>query len=319
MPDDSKTQRTEILEWLKEGGLLVITIIGLFLYFFLSLPTTIFYARLGTTPDEVGITYASLLSGSTVEILILLILLTAIFMTIAYYIAIASFSVRTFFAYKPIRRDSAYRKPLKDLTEAEFDNRSDLMREFYNHVPELIYLQARGPKRARSFDEMDKLARRRWELLRLPVRTAEQSAELESIESQRIGRPFDISLTLARNWIQRRGRLLAAFSIVIIMGVLLPSLAFVQAGQVRDGMAFWGENAGIFYYRADMVRVEPTSQFTALAIQRLRTKDLFLLGQNAEYVILYSSATHSTLRVPPISVIITSSLFAASCSRWMVR
>jgi hypothetical protein len=55
MSNRTRDRRIEFLDWFKEGGLLVVTLTGLLLYFFLSLPATVFYARLGTTPGEVGV------------------------------------------------------------------------------------------------------------------------------------------------------------------------------------------------------------------------------------------------------------------------
>jgi len=60
---NSGTKKT--LEWVSESGILAVTVIGLILYFFLSIPVTLFYSQLGTTPGEVGINYVNLLSGST--------------------------------------------------------------------------------------------------------------------------------------------------------------------------------------------------------------------------------------------------------------
>ena len=44
----------------------------------------------------------------------------------------------------------------------------------------------------------------------------------------------------------------------------------------------------------------------ARSIQVLTTKRLFLLGQNAQYVILYSPSDHTIVRVPTTSIMITS-------------
>jgi hypothetical protein len=41
-------------------------------------------------------------------------------------------------------------------------------------------------------------------------------------------------------------------------------------------------------------------------IEELPAKRAFLLGQNAEYVVLYYPATHSTVRIPAGTVIVTS-------------
>jgi hypothetical protein len=64
MSDRPRMSKRDLLDWLKGSGALVITVLGLLFYFILSVPETVFYSRLGTSPNEVGIAYASLLSGS---------------------------------------------------------------------------------------------------------------------------------------------------------------------------------------------------------------------------------------------------------------
>ena len=60
-----------VLDWVKAGGLLLVTVLGILLYS-ISVPATIFCGRLGTMPGEVGITYSGLQSGSTSGILVIL-------------------------------------------------------------------------------------------------------------------------------------------------------------------------------------------------------------------------------------------------------
>jgi hypothetical protein len=55
----------EPLHWVINNPLVALTILGLLLYAAFAIPATVFYARLGTTPSEVGYTYATVLSGST--------------------------------------------------------------------------------------------------------------------------------------------------------------------------------------------------------------------------------------------------------------
>ena len=98
MSSTSSSTRTQVLDWLKEGGLVAVTVTGLLLYFFLSVPATVFYTRLGTSPGEVGITYVSLLSGSTLELLAILLILTAALLLVAFLFAFCSFYTRYFIA-----------------------------------------------------------------------------------------------------------------------------------------------------------------------------------------------------------------------------
>lgn len=308
MSNKTRDKRIEFLDWFKEGGLLVVTLTGLLLYFFLSLPATVFYARLGTTPGEVGITYGGLLGGSTVEIAVLIVVLTSAFLMAASVIAFVGVSARFAAVTSSYRKTPEYRKSLRELSDTEFEARAKFYRDVYGRVPELADLAASVlPQGSWSFEQMENRERRRRELERIPVRTAEQSAELEFIESQRTTvDPVRMSLFLTRHWIRRKGRALATCFIAFTVIALLPALAFVQANEVRSGRTFIGESSGIFDYRADLVTVTPTSRYSTSSVRALGAQSLFLLGQNNQDVILYSPSMHSTIRIPPIAVIIAT-------------
>lgn len=300
--------RPQVLEWLKEGGLVAITITGLLLYVFLSLPATVFYTRLGTSPGEVGITYVSLLSGSTVELLAILIILTAIFLLVAFLVAFVSFYARysyiTFIEWRPFRH--ILKKPLGQRTAEELEETISLAEKTLRRLPELVEV-AEVPDPDSYIASTLAHYRRMWELLQLDAPTQEQITELDDLRSNAPDlpdSPSELAWPLTKVWIRRRGRLLAAFFVVITVIILLPTLAFFQASQVLDGKEYFGHNLGAFDYRADLVEVNSTSPHPAPSIQSLTKKKLFLLGQNAQYVILYSSSDHSTIRVPITSVII---------------
>lgn len=122
MSNKSNLSRIDVLELLKGSGLLAVTITGILLYLFLSVPATFFYARLGVSPAEVGITYVSLLSGSTIEILTVLVILTAAFLLAAFVISLLSFSIRVYVVNFPLmlRLRRRANKTYWELTDHEF-------------------------------------------------------------------------------------------------------------------------------------------------------------------------------------------------------
>ena len=61
MPEAPQTTDS-LIGWLKNNVIAVITLTGVFLYIIFSIPATIFYGRLGTTPSEVGFNYSNILS-----------------------------------------------------------------------------------------------------------------------------------------------------------------------------------------------------------------------------------------------------------------
>jgi hypothetical protein len=89
-----ENRRGTLLEWVKDSGLLTITILGLLLYTLFAIPTTIFYRILGASLAEVGITYTGLLSGSTLS-LMLIVLAIVYFVTVPYIIYRLALGART--------------------------------------------------------------------------------------------------------------------------------------------------------------------------------------------------------------------------------
>lgn len=68
-----ENRRSTLLEWVKDSGLLTITILGLLLYALFAIPTTAFYYLLGASLAEVGVTYTSLLSGSALGLMVIVL------------------------------------------------------------------------------------------------------------------------------------------------------------------------------------------------------------------------------------------------------
>ena len=101
-----------------------VTVLGILLYIVFSVPATIFYGRLGTTPGEVGITYSSLLGGSTFGILVILLVLTLILLGASFLIAFIRLSIQSrvfmsrYMMNQPFRGRSDWQ-----LTDEEFEQR----------------------------------------------------------------------------------------------------------------------------------------------------------------------------------------------------
>jgi len=149
------------------------------------------------------------------------------------------------------------------------------------------------------------------ELRKRDVSTAIVSAQLELIDSQIYNREgllagFTRPIFAIKGAIQRWGGVLTIGFASVILVVLLPVLAILQAGEVHDGKTYFGKNIGAFDYHADLVNVTPSSDNPAPSIQALREKVYFLLGENAQYAVLYSPYNRSTIRVPISSVIIST-------------
>jgi hypothetical protein len=241
--DVSEAKRSQLLlDWLKSGGLLMLTVTGVILYIVFSVPATIFYDRLGTTPQEVGITYTSILSGSTLGAFAIIGVLafTLLYLALnAIYVTIPSLGQKFYAAF--LKNRSILFKRDWQLDADQFNNKLETMKNFY--------LEFRG------FDERDwrrlEGAKRRVRALnRLGVLTADQTYELKSLESL-IKKDAEPNLTKTLTvffrrhiapWTRPRRILFLAVVIVIV----LPVLAFIQAGQVLNGESYSGSQLGIF-------------------------------------------------------------------------
>ena len=312
MSDDaSNNSLRKSLDWVRESGLLAVTVIGLILYFFLSIPATLFYSQLGTTPGEVGLNYVNLLSGSTFELLVISILLAIAVLVggfLVVYFLIAIYSV-TLYVYR--FRTIGGNLPREDRLTLSYER--DLA--IYRRLPE--YFQTRRmfwPNYPETVDEVKSKMARRLDLLKAPNLTSEESAAVSGIESRlSIPRKNIIWKGLARSVValflmirHRIRKLVVSFALAIVI-IVLPVLAFIQARQVYDGHAYFASDSGIFDYSADPVIVYPVTPAAATqATLNLKDKKLFLLGENTVDAVLYSPADHATIRVPIDSVVIST-------------
>ena len=323
MSNKYRFSSAEIVEWLKGSGIVAVTVAGLFAYFLFSIPATVFYARLGTTPDEVGITYVSLLSGSTVEISVMLLFLAAALIVIAFTFSYLTNPIRAARTANLFYKKTGTRKPSTQswgrrwlLTDQEFEHVIRWRRFYFEQNPDfypaLASVYRHGPQ---SIDDEETDWRRERELWQLGVRTSEEFTELDLIDSRlslrsKLGpRSFAGSLVLPGvmtvQGIRRYGRR-ASVLIVAIIIILLPALAFIQAGDVIHGKAYIGNSTGIFEYHADKVKIYAVSSNAAPGIQAVRAQKLFLLGRNAQDAIFYSPVARSTIRIPIATIIIAS-------------
>jgi hypothetical protein len=77
-------------EWLGKTGVAAITAVGLLLYVFLRLPYSLFYGRLGTSPEELRLGYVEILAQSTVGIFLISAAGLVIVLATGYIITYAS-------------------------------------------------------------------------------------------------------------------------------------------------------------------------------------------------------------------------------------
>jgi hypothetical protein len=167
-----------------------------------------------------------------------------------------------------------------------------------------IYFGKRPP-----WAKMESDLRRSRELHRLEEVTPAEASELEYLSLKSpyfriINSPFYV----LRHWL-RPGiwYVYALFLIITGVTIALTVTAGNQADTVLHGKIYYGNQSGAFAYHAEVVYVRSASTDTAKSVQQLIGKRLFLLGENAQYVILYSPDLRSTIRVPVNAVVVISS------------
>jgi hypothetical protein len=170
-------------------------------------------------------------------------------------------------------------------------------------------------RRRIDFDQIVERIRRRRLLKSLAALSPEQIDELRRLQEPRyfrvLGGPttvIGLARSLTRSWLQRRGRVMGMLFLLLIVGALLPALAFAQSKQIREGREDFGSQLGLFAYNARSVSIARASTFAPPeAFDKYIGQKLFMLGQTSEYVILYWQARDSTVRIPVRSVVVSNS------------
>jgi len=284
-------------QWVKSNPVVVVTFFGVLLYAMFSIPSIIFYARLGTSASEIGFNYSNVLSGATFGTVVVLAVLIGAVFEVAYLVLAFLFGglwvaviIWSLFHLELISEDW-------ELDAKQFDRKLGFAG--------VIYF---GKKP--TWAEMKRGLRRRRELHRLEGRTPAEAIELEYLDSKRTYPRVVNSSFYALRHLLRPGiwYVYALFLIIIGVTAVLTATAFFQANTIIHGQPYFGDQSGVFAYHAEIVYVRPVSTGTAKSVQQLAGKRLFLLGENAQYVILYSPDFQSTIRIPVNAVVMTSSI-----------
>jgi hypothetical protein len=287
-------------QWLKGNVIVISTVFGVLLYAVFSIPPIVFYARLGTTPSEVGLSYTNILSGATLGALTMLgvsILLIYFILFYAVYLFILAW-VTAMMVYWITTR-SRLRGQDWELDAHQFDEKLAMIRDIYS-------------KEKPSWTEVEQALRRRRELGGRKYLTPTEISERAGLNSQKIYlRVFLSKLSsISRSLRPRQWHAYALFLVIIILTGSLALIARAQAGQVLRGKNYFGSHVGLFEYHAEIVSVRPASGKPAKSVKYLAGKKVFLLGQNSQYIILYLPSCGSpngwTMRIPVAAVIVTN-------------
>jgi hypothetical protein len=290
-----ETPKSSLMDWLKESGLLTVTILGLLLYTLFAIPTTIFYGILGTSPAEVGISYTGLLSGSALGFAVILFLLVYfgyLFVALGFSIRLrrAANSVSTVKNPHPNKRD-------RNLDDQDFETRMAWRAAFYARYPEI------GESLKQTWKDLEPKLRVRRNLQRTDKLTPEQLLELKSTKRQIARYTSRAQRDAIMGWLRRHPIWLCSIYFAVLL--ILSLIAAYNATDVYDGLSY-DPALGLFGYRAEQVSVCPATKADAQMYKWLFDRQVYLLGETAQSAILFLPSDGNTVHVPISAVIISS-------------
>jgi hypothetical protein len=285
-----------LLQWTKENTLAALTILGILVYVVFSIPASYFYSLLGTTPSEVGMTYTTIVSDSTFGLL----LIVAVLAIILYYVFMSLVFAGVFIkSMGLISAATANRK----LTSEQFDEKLKVLQRAF-----------RG--REEDWQKVAEIIRRGREISEKEQRTREEEKELRKSGDLRIyGRMLRMHFNhtmeqFTPRTIKTIGMII--FAAVAIIVIILTLVAQWQSEEVEHGGRVFGTQIGLFDYHAQLVTVHPDAPSNTSSLEQLigpltgPHAITYLLGQNAQYLIVYSKAKDETVRVPVSEATVSS-------------
>jgi hypothetical protein len=284
--------------WLRSNTVVALTLLGLLTYAMFSIPADFFYAELGTTPAEVGYTYSTILSGSTLGALVIVGFILYIFIMLGTIFETMALNVKQALALGHyLRRPKLFIAGERRLSADDFEFTLAAKKRQYGNV----------------WEDLEPVLRRQrdFELIETPT-------PLETAELKKIGKTVE-TLT-ASSFISQIARLLrprawhvpAVFVLLIAATIILTINAKEQARNLANGVVdVTATRLGLFGYHVESVTVKPVGSSNDQVIKQLRLdkESLYLLGQNSQYIILYDAgpSQHQLIRIPATEVAVISS------------
>ncbi|WP_157528161.1 hypothetical protein [Nocardia sp. NRRL S-836] len=289
--------RRKATEWLRENGALSVTVAGVSLYVALRLPAAIFYSRLGVNPEIAGITYINLLAGSTLGVVVMVLAIAVLF-----YLALSVLSLAVLYVkLLPLAAVMLFKNSRAKTRNMSNDERFDLAHSTFI----VLWKAASGAfdRFGLTVDRVGVLMRRYRSLMELGVRALDEQVEADVIRrrlAKAVALPnvARIPLHIVSRWVGRR-RVSVAISLFAVAAFLvLPMLSFLWVNEVRQGRQDLGSRYALFAYAAHPVQVDVASKEAPQGLQMWVGKELFLIGQNAQQVVLYSPKENKTVLLP---------------------
>lgn len=289
------------LSWAKDAGALVLTIVTALLYLALRLPTSIYLARLGASPEDIGIGYTELLLRSSIGVIGAIVVVLFGLVVLALFVVPFAINRRFNSMFSIIAK---VRGNVEEMSDQDFEESAAVLRdELAPQFPEIF--EANGL----TIDEVLRRGTRRRELARQAELTPDEKQELLQLR-RRLGHRFSffyLVKLISRSAIRQALRGMVIGSLVIVTFAVLPVFASIEAGRVRDGRRPSIVAEQLLGYKGEPVAVFAASTTPPAEVQRVTALNhLFLLGSTSAVVILYDSDSDTTIRVPVDALVIVS-------------
>lgn len=281
----------DLKKWLAANVVPALTLIGVTLYVLLRLPYAMYYGRLGTTPEDVGLGYVEMLAqsalglGAVVFVGVLTVAIVATLVVVfALYARLLPAMVRGEVA--------AFPRPAHALTDDQWAKQ----RAIYKAILTRVY-------RA-SADEVESLLAvtdERRTLHRRPARSADEQQRLDEIVASEAARDSGLLRRALTRWLRKVG-----VPAAIVTGVALVALPFGarwEADRVRDCLRPVSGRYGMFAVRgtsATVVRLEDDG--STVPVQGGRR--LHYLGRTDKGIVLFACDGDDTVRIPADGVVV---------------
>jgi hypothetical protein len=284
--------------WVRTNTVVALTLLGLFTYAMFSIPADVFYARLGTTPTEVGYTYATLLSGSTLGVLLVVGFILYVFIILGTIFVMMGLNVK-----QGLALGHYLRRPRLFVANDRLLNADDF--EFV--------LAAKKRQYGDVWEELEPILRRQRAFEQIKNPTPLEKSELKKIR----GAVDTLTTTsfmsqIARLLRPRTWHIPAVLFLLVAATIILTLNAQEQAGNLAKGVAdITATRLGLFGYHVEAVTVKPAGPSNDQTIKQLNLdkESLYFLGQNSQYIIFYDAGPrqHQIVRIPGTEVVVISS------------
>lgn len=271
-PEASPTERQSrrLFGWLRADTAAALAVGGLGLYVILRLPYAVYYARLGTTPEEVGLSYVDILGKSTLGVLTGLALSLVVALVIGFIVT----NGEIMSAVDGLKNPAALIRgePIPGSSRPRF---VDL--PLNNRILILRYIADQWQKDAPIFAHWIRSRPANWN----PGSRKTISAPIWIVLRSQF------QLTMRYFWA------FASATLVIVCLVALPALGWFQADSVQHCTPSEIGKLALFEFRGDPASVQGIHP----ELPPSNPPRLFYLGTNGDKFIFYECKKHQTLTI----------------------